>query len=455
MALINTPKGAVGEFVSMRTLHSKVFDMGNDHCKLVALSSCAHVPSNVAAWQRGEVVDWEDIDTDFERTVNGFVVKNAWYTCLIELDRLAWTYTSKAQGRLIASLEQIGDTAVADLNLSYNPVLMGNKLYIASVLPGLDFEFEAKPSGLYLYKILHNSGVPRDFTWRLEWPNGSPLRVNTATQGRDNYLRNARSHNGRLETIQRRIQMNHETSVVAAADGHEACLFREQWTGQTLVRDAERRLTPSVECMYPVWIDQDVIEPIAVTADDGYEYGGAGAFIATYVQNFLGYFSSNDYLPGLRFTTLAIPQGQSISLAELIVEQLGAPYNSGTTLTLRGYNTDNAVAWNPTVTVPSTVATTTASATMDLTGAAGTKTFDVTSIVQEIVNRGGWASGNSMSFVGLAPTPTGGNNGTYIGDYSNPAPNTTPILEVTFTPAGGGGVTKTRTMPAGWSRRRN
>lgn len=109
---------------------------------------------------------------------------------------------------------------------------------------------------------------------------------------------------------------------------------------------------------------------------------------------------------GLRFNRLMIPQGATITNAyiQFTVDEIDA----GTTnLIVRGEDIDNSLAFT---TVPTDVSgrTTTAASvvwsSVPIWMPAGTagpdqRTPDLTTIVQEIVDRGGWLPNNSMSFM--------------------------------------------------------
>lgn len=107
----------------------------------------------------------------------------------------------------------------------------------------------------------------------------------------------------------------------------------------------------------------------------------------TYIDHFLGYF---------RFQNVTIPQGATISSAYL------KPYQSSTpnrTVSVKGFDKDNVSA----PTAGSDLAAsnfTTAGITNFATGTGSSQKTspDIKDIVQEIVDRAGWSSGNSMMF---------------------------------------------------------
>ncbi len=111
-------------------------------------------------------------------------------------------------------------------------------------------------------------------------------------------------------------------------------------------------------------------------------------------------------LIGIRFQNIGIPQGTTILSAS--IQFTTDETNSGSTsVTVRGEDTDNASGFSGANSNISNRTLTTASVgwnsipAWNTVGQSGTnqQTPDLTSIVQEIVNRGGWNSGNSMAFV--------------------------------------------------------
>jgi hypothetical protein len=153
------------------------------------------------------------------------------------------------------------------------------------------------------------------------------------------------------------------------------------------------------------------------------------------------YFGDSCY-PGLRFLAVAVPQGATITSATLTLIVGGAAVGAGTGASLgvwKGVASDNAPAW--TTTAPNTGSRTTASVTaLGSTTLETSRAHTVTSIVQEIVNRAGWVSGNAMAFAG---DPTGATH--YCGFYDY-VDNTSKAATLSITYASGGGGTGTAAL---------
>ncbi len=111
-------------------------------------------------------------------------------------------------------------------------------------------------------------------------------------------------------------------------------------------------------------------------------------------------------LVGIRFQNINIPQGTTI-LSASIQFTTDETDSGGTSVTIRGHDTDNAGVFTTSNSDISNRTLTTASIAWNSIPAwnsvgqsgANQQTPDLTSIVQEIVNRGGWTSGNSLAFV--------------------------------------------------------
>lgn len=115
--------------------------------------------------------------------------------------------------------------------------------------------------------------------------------------------------------------------------------------------------------------------------------------------------SSSQQTVGLRFRGIDVPQGATITSAR-IQFTVDETDSGSTNLTLRGEATDDAAAYTSSSHNISNRPTTSASvnwapAPWNTVGEAGSdqRTPDLTALVQEIVNRPGWTSGNSIAFL--------------------------------------------------------
>lgn len=111
----------------------------------------------------------------------------------------------------------------------------------------------------------------------------------------------------------------------------------------------------------------------------------------------VGHYSSGATVHGLIRFTLAVAQGATISQALLSMKNFyGAGGSSGSATGTAYANASDDASWPATAAAADAAPLTTASAAFTLDNADATHTIDIASIIQEIVNRAGWVSGNAV-----------------------------------------------------------
>lgn len=132
--------------------------------------------------------------------------------------------------------------------------------------------------------------------------------------------------------------------------------------------------------------------------------------------------SATEFTGGFRFTGITIPQGATINEAKIrLVNQVDS---TGTpTLAIEGEDTDDSAIFS---THADFVGRTRTSASVSWTPGAQTAatavdTVDIKTVVQEIVDRGGWASGNDMAF--FIKNNGGTNSWILVYDYTGSSAN--------------------------------
>jgi hypothetical protein len=143
--------------------------------------------------------------------------------------------------------------------------------------------------------------------------------------------------------------------------------------------------------------------PIAASADDAEQSGGTVA-LANVVLKIVNRAGVNQTV-GLRFAGLSIPQGATIQDA-YIQFQCNTKTIGAASLTIEGQAADNPVTFAKITNNISSRPRTTANvawvpAPWATVGEHGSdqQTADLSSVMQELVNRAGWASGNAMVFI--------------------------------------------------------
>lgn len=151
--------------------------------------------------------------------------------------------------------------------------------------------------------------------------------------------------------------------------------------------------------------------------------------------------AKGDQVVGIRFTNVSIPRGATITNA-YVEFQVDEASNEATSLVLRGEAVNNSAAFSTTPRDISKRVKTSASISWDNlpawnTVGAKVQSPNISAVVQEIVNRNGWASGNSLS---LIIKGTGSRVATAFEGGAAGA----PLLHVEYLPSGS---TPTPTLP--------
>lgn len=197
-----------------------------------------------------------------------------------------------------------------------------------------------------------------------------------------------------------------------------------------------------------VWFDSNLADGsasgtvnivTAATADDGYETGST-SWLAVSGADYLGNASGSRDI-GLRFQNVTIPAGATITIAFITVNVSNIVF-APTNYTIKGIKEANPVVWNNTTRRPSQLAKTTASVNGAITKTGFLQTVDFTAVAQELINQGGWASGNAMSFV-ILNNANAASRYSIIADYQTGIASYYPTLKITYTT--GGGVTHSLT----------
>jgi PKD repeat protein len=169
---------------------------------------------------------------------------------------------------------------------------------------------------------------------------------------------------------------------------------------------------------------------VGASSDDA-EEKASGAMYLTSSDLELVHISSGDQTVGIRFVGVDIPQGATIvnAYVQFKVDETGS---QDTFLTIEAQDTDNAQPFTSSKRNISNRATTVAA--VDWNPEAWTKkgqtgpvqrTPDISSIIQEVVDRQGWSSGNSLVLI-----ITG--SGERVAESYNGDRNGAPLLHVEY-----------------------
>lgn len=157
-----------------------------------------------------------------------------------------------------------------------------------------------------------------------------------------------------------------------------------------------------------------------------------------------GAFAGGTALPkiGLRFNNVNIPQGSPI-LGATIQFRADNTGSSDTEMTIYAEAIDNASAYTVTAGDLSARALTTANAIWNVPPWLSTgdrlpaqQTVDLSNVIQEVINRPGWVSGNSINIVmiasGVSASPSSTSVGREAEGFSTSNPQNNAELNITF-----------------------
>lgn len=350
------------ELEQKRTVFSKTYDLGDGKHRLEVGRLPLHFEKD------GKLCDI-DLTPELEPGRNNYIFKNCPYSLKISGDAPAYAYNSTRGQRV--SVELNGDASQA--------VIDGNLFKWAEVGRDTDYVIQPLPGGCATLLILHTPDAPRRWSWAIKGDMGLIVPL----VGRDAAGR-------RLELIERR-------------DG-DAGTIEVEWTGRTIVPRALRKkggAAWSEDVTYPVLIDPTVNESVGAGTDDAYSiWSNSGAsfslFSASYTGIYVGRNSDRLFYGGVRFQTVAVPNGATINSATLTlrVQSIVGPVN----VNVYGNNVNDAATWSDPGNRIKDIAKTTAVVNKSSWSAAADNTVSVTSIVQEIISRPGWASNNDLAF---------------------------------------------------------
>lgn len=391
-----------------RTMRSKTFNLGDRKRKLVQTIGALH-------WWDGE--DWADIDLQPVLQADGmWRVDQAPYKLIVDPVTAWLRHESRANGaRARVGLNTVGGQPVT-LPV---PTIEDGRFLWENVVEGLDLELVLKPKGAEWFKIVRSADAPHTLAWGVERQEGFQGNIKLVPEG--------------VDAAGDPLRMVTQEGAHRTVDGWEKFEIAETFARQVsrIVDPQTRRREWKDDVAYPVRIDADIEEGIAADGDDGFEQGST--WVAAHVSGniFVGqYFYA--YNGGWRFTEVAINQGVTIDQALLRLYKTST--TGSPTATIRGDDADSAAAWGSS-SRPSQITQTTASASASLGGSNNTyQDQNVTAIVQEIVDREGWSSGNDMRFAALETTGFG--NFWTIHDYSQTGTNH-GLLEIDYTEGGG------------------
>jgi hypothetical protein len=305
------------------------------------------------------------------------------------------------------------DTGEPEIDNDANTITWGNAFGT-----GIHFRYNLQPDLFYKTVIIDDAadlpiltidtdGLKLTVELRIFW-HGRAKAGNGFGQGGDEERKNLKTFNYKDE-FDRNIWWIQEPRAWHSNDEIDIdwkLIKRDNETSATFSIPATALNNPSV--VYPVFMDVAIAEEqVGASGDDALtKYGGIRVYTSTNSSNTVGDSGggNNRYCSGVRFTTIPLPQGSAIHSG---VISFKAATGGGFTIRtkLRAYDADDAsddlstqAKWD--AIFPG--ALTTATVTWDGLGSwfSGTwyDSLNIASVIQEIVDRPGWASNQNMIF---------------------------------------------------------
>lgn len=349
------------EIIEKRRTHCKVFDLGGRKRKVRVSRAPLHYVRD------GKLVD---IDTTPRLAGKLLEVTEAPYRLKIDPDRPAYLYTNENGRQVEVELIEVGGKPVNARGSAQE----AGAVRWRGVAPQTDAAFRPLRKGVEALVVLYGPEAPRTWKWRV--------------RGDKELLLPPKGRDAKGQTLE-------------LAHRYDGDILTIEWTGRaTSRRKLRRTLGWSQDVAYPVVIDPTVNETIVAGADDAGSDDYFNDIVADRTFIYAGAFAYIYIFGGFRFQTVAIPQGATITSATLTIDimQTFKP----TTIEVYADDVDDAPVWSLGSRIRD-ITKTTAFKSISPT-ATGFYPIDVVGIVQEIVDRPGWASGNNIRF-GMFPTP--------------------------------------------------
>jgi len=357
-----TMNGAPVELIEQRTANSKTFLMPDGRLGLDISIGAIHYKDNY----QDRTEPWKDIDCAIQPDGT---IRKAPYDLDIDLDAIGFRCRVKEDGSEFTM--GLGILGEGILPAKVKPIISGNQAIWRDVAPDTDIAIVAERTRISFRRILKSEKAPVRAEFNVTKPSKSIAVLKT--RARD-------------------------------ADGEEVPVEVAEDRGKLVERIDVRGKK------FPIEVDPTLEIQVGADADDcrRYGYGENGGFGYSVGYDAAGSVTAaNDkYGSGFRFINITIPQGTEITTAYLILTAMYDGSNTDCNTKISAEDVDNAgdfsgddgasfdtrygnhttaiVDWNA---IPAWSA--------DECG-ADTTSPEIQTVIQEIVNRVGWASGNAI-----------------------------------------------------------
>ncbi len=388
------------EITGLRTTHTKTYQISRREKRVVCYTQPIHYLKN------GQLCD---IDLAPEDRGDTFFVQGSDWTLTFHKSDASFHYHTKGKTFSVWSMDSPN---VKDIRA------LKSGIEVREAFPGVDLILFFTPDGAEWYKRIKRAGAKTDFTWKTS-PTSKAFKHRGKSLGRDK---------SGSELI-----VDHQT-----IDNKDHRIIKERFTGQAakIADKKTRRKAKTTEITYPLLIDDPSVFNVGASSDNMEQYWRTGITLPAYTisppatpgPNFKIIVRRNSFSQygtgiGLRFPNVTIPQGTILTSANLKLTQyrdshlpysgqpLGAVWN-GIATDSAGSNFFATQLREKTKTAASAIFQALTALDIYTTISSNHKGYmnadklhDVTDIVQEIVNRVGWAVGNGLGLIAIPNVP--------------------------------------------------
>ena len=377
------------EISERRNKNSKTYLQDNGEYKTVINVNNIHYLKNNK---------YEDIETDFEYEEGfGYKVKKAKHNLRFYADKLRYGFAKNV----------FIDYTLPDTSNTVE----GSKCYFEDAWNSVDLEYLSSLMGVKCNIHLKDNTAQASFDF--------PVKLHGCTfELTDNFI-TVSGNNGIVGYL--------AAPFMTDANGNEG-LVTLTYDNDVITYSANTEWLKTA--IYPVIIDPTTYQ-VGASADDGYWYGSTFNNNASQVD--IGRRFDTVRNAFARFTSVAVAQGATISAAKITYISIVNLTGSSPVTKIYFNDSDDAVA--PTTAALAEGKTlTTANVDWTISDTTSGSSYDspeIKAVIQEIVNRASWSSGNAMM---LLHRDNGSTNGYYRSFRTyNYNPSSAPSLTITYT----------------------
>lgn len=349
------------EIISMRKEFSKTFRLSNGKIACDISPYAVHYKEDYDDTKE----KWKDIDLTPVEDGDDYVIDKAPIRVIINnKNKIQYTIISRRTGHEVEV--KLQDAVPDEADVEFNCHVFVDRVR--------------------LWKKIKHSGAVKKLKWKIKHKNKTTglhsLKFKETSEAYDN--------NNNIA----------ELDLLKTVIDPDEIDWDEEWTGKVyerLIDGQGEEVTP----VYPISIDTDVDEQVITSTDDCYDANDGGYWSTTAPFFDAGTFSAGYYnaLSAARFQSVPIPNGATIDTAYMTIRCDTSFTGTQCYTKLSGQDSDDTITFS-TRTDYLARPRTTAQIDWDISAIWSVDTDyntpEIKTIIQEIVDRAGWASNNSL-----------------------------------------------------------